>query len=253
MKSYAILTVLLMITVSGTVGAADVRSPTANVLSRLVWLGDGGNTAQGSGTLVSYDGAEYLVTAHHVYVDCGGNPSVRFRARWNRLQWEVVAKDESLDVIVLKSVQLPTDLGKRLPVLYGVPQGAVHGQIGYSLGFPGVFESGGQLKTDHILEVDGRPIPMAALVVANLSAASKVHYSASYINAGFSGGAIVYYVTDQEMWTIAGVITKFPIVPRPIYDGGGKETGLFTKQHTGLVGYVPMSAVFELMKAALGK
>ena len=79
-----------------------MKSPTANVLSRLVWLGDGGNTAQGSGTLVSYDGVEYLVTAHHVYVDCGGNPSVRFRARWNRLQWEVVAKDESLDVIVLK-------------------------------------------------------------------------------------------------------------------------------------------------------
>ena len=80
-----------------------------------------------------------------------------------------------------------------------------------------------------------------------------MHYSASYINAGFSGGAIVYYVTDQEMWTIAGIITEFPIVPRPIYDRGGKETRLFTMQHTGLVGYVPMSTVFELMKETLGK
>ena len=253
MKSFAILTVLLTITVSAPVGAANMNSPTANVLSRLVWLGDGSNTAQGSGTLVSYGGVEYLVTAHHVYVDCGHNPLVRFRAQWNRIQWEVVAKDESLDVIVLKSPQLPTDLERQLPVLYGVPQGAVHGQVGYSLGFPGILESGQQLKTDHILEVDGRPIPIAALVVANLSSASKVHYSASYINAGFSGGAIVYYVTNQKMWTIAGVITEFPIVPRPIYNATGKETGLFTKQHTGLVGYVPMSAVFEMIEKVLGK
>ena len=253
MKSCVILIVLLMITVSATVEAANMNSPTANVLSRLVWLGDGNNTAQGSGTLVSYGGAEYLVTAHHVYVDCSSNPLVRFQARWNRVQWEVVAKDESLDVIVLKSAQLPADLASRLPVLYGVPKGAVHGQIGYSLGFPGILESGQQLKTDHILEVDGRPIPIAALVVANLSSASKVHYSASYINAGFSGGAIVYYLTDQKMWTIAGVITEFPIIPRPIYDASGKETGLFTKQHTGLVGYVPMSVVLEMMEKVLGK
>ena len=103
------------------------------------------------------------------------------------------------------------------------------------------------------MEIDGRPIPIATLVVINLSPASKVHYSASYINAGFSGGAIVYYITEPKMWTIAGVITQFPIVPRPIYDGSGKETGLFVKQHTGLVGYVPMSAVLEMMEKALSK
>ena len=253
MKSLVILTFLLMISVSPTVGAANMNLPTANVLSRLIWLGDENNMAKGSGTLVSYGGTDYLVTAHHVYADCNRNPFVRFHARWNRLQWEVVAKNESLDVIVLRSAQLPTNLETQLPVLYGVPKGAVHGQIGYSLGFPGVYESNFQPKTDHVLEFDGRPIPIAALVVANLSAASKVHYSASYINAGFSGGAIVYCLTDQKMWTIAGVITEFPIVPRPIYDGNGKETGLFTQQHTGLVGYVPMSAVLEMMEEVLGK
>ena len=109
------------------VAAASMKSPTANVLSRLVWLGNGDNTAQGSGTLVSYGGIDYLVTAHHVYADCSGNPLVRFRAQWNGFQWEVVAKDESLDIIVLKSPQLPTDLQRRLPVLYGVPQGAIRG------------------------------------------------------------------------------------------------------------------------------
>ena len=164
-----------------------MKSPTANVLNRVVWLGDGRNMAQGSGTLVSFEGVDYLATAHHVCADCGGNPSVRFRGLWNPFQWELVAKDENLDVIVLKSPQLPSDLAERLPVLYGVPQGAVHGQIGYSLGFPGVHESATQLKTDHVPEIEGLPIPIAALVVINLSIDAKVHYSASYINSGFPG------------------------------------------------------------------
>ena len=249
MKRLAFLSILLMTTVSQAIGAADMRTPTSNVLTRLVWLGNQATGPQGSGTLVSDSGVDYLVTAHHVYRACNGNPSVRFGGLWNSLHWEVVAEDESLDVIVLKSPQLPAALAG-LPVLYGVPQGTVHGQIGYSLGFPGVYESLNRLRTDHILEMNRRPIPIATLVVANLSPESKLHYSASYINAGFSGGAIVYYVTEQKMWTIAGVITQFPAVPRPVYDRNGNESGQFIMQHTGLVGYVPMSAVMKMIKDA---
>ena len=252
-KRLMILCALLMMTVSGTIEAADIKSPTGNVLGRLLWLGDTANRPQGSGTLISDDEVEYLVTAFHVFRSCNGNPSVRFRKQWNPIQWDVVAKDEDLDVIVLKSAQLPADLGERLPVLYGVPQGAIHGQIGYSLGFPAVIESRDKLRTDHVLEHEGRPIPIAALVLVNLSAESKKHYSASYINAGFSGGAIVYHVARQNMWTIAGIITGFPFFPRPVYDGNGEKTGHFTNQHTGLVGYVPMSAVLQMIKDAVGE
>ena len=223
MKSFAILTVLLMITVSATAGAADMKSPTANVLSRLVWVG----RWRQHGTRKRY--ARKLR-----------------RGRIFGYRTSCLCRLWRQPVSTISSTMEPSSVGGRgqgrkprcdrievgaivyrfggtAPVLYGVPQGAVHGQIGYSLGFPGIYESDHQLKTDHILEVGGRPIPIAALVVANLSSASKVHYSASYINAGFSGGAIVYYVTNQEMWTIAGVITEFPIVPRPIYDGNGKD------------------------------
>ena len=252
MKRLVFLSALLIATVSQVIGAVEMRSPTANVLSRLIWLGDHATGPQGSGTLVSDSGVDYLVTAHHVYRGCNGNPSVRFRGLWNPLKWEVVAKDESLDIIVLKSPQLPANLAG-LPVLYGVPQGTVHGQIGYSLGFPVVHESVNRLRTDHIPEMDGRPIPIATLVVANLSPETMLHYSASYINAGFSGGAIVYYVPEQKMWTIAGVITQFPAVPRPVYDRSGNETGLFIRQHTGLVGYVPMSAVMKMIEDASRK
>ena len=96
-------------------------------------------------------------------------------------------------------------------------------------------------------------MPIAALVVVNLGIEAKVHYSASYINAGFSGGAVVYYVEDRKMWTIAGMIAHFPTVLRPVYDGNGKETGKFIQQHTGLVGYVPMSAILAMIEGALGK
>ena len=58
----------------------------------------------------------------------------------------------------------------------------------------------------------------------------------------------MYYVAEQKMWTIAGVITQFPAVPRPVYDRNGNETGQYIMQHSGLVGYVPMSAVMKLIK-----
>ena len=230
-----------------------MKTPTANVLSRLLWLGDTTNQVQGSGTLVSNDGAEYLVTALHVFDSCRGNPSVRYREEWHPLQWKVVAKDEGLDVIVLQSAQLPADLGDRLPVLYGIPQGAIHAQIGYSLGFPGIIDSNNQLKTDHVMEIDGRPIPIAALLVVNLSAEPKVQYSASYINKGFSGGAIVYHVAEQNMWTIAGIITHFPVLPSPVYDKQREKTVNVATEHTGLVGYVPMSAVLKMIEDAEGE
>lgn len=102
-------------------------------------------------------------------------------------------------------------------------------------------------------EIDGRPIPIVALLVVNLSNEPKVQYSASYINAGFSGGAVVYHVAEQNMWTIAGIITGFPTMPRSVYDGNNRATGHYMNQHTGLVGYVPMSAVLQMIDDAVGK
>ena len=43
-------------------------------------------------------------------------------------------------------------------------------------------------STDHIIEVQGRPIPIVALVVANFTAGGNATYSASYINAGVFWG-----------------------------------------------------------------
>ena len=87
-----------------------------------------------------------------------------------------------------------------------------------------------------------------ALVVANFTAGGNATYSASYINAGFSGGAVVFPMGQRD-WTIAGIITHFPTIPRPVYRNG-KETEDFVREHTGLVGYTSFGSVEKLINDA---
>ena len=106
-------------------------------------------------------------------------------------------------------------------------------------------------STDHNIEAQGRSNPIVALVVANLTVGGKSNYSKSYINAGFSGGAIVIPM-GKRGWTIAGIITRYPDVPRPVCQNG-RETGDFAMEHTGLVGYTAFSVVERLIKDARTK
>ena len=220
------------------------RHPTADVLNPLLWLGchESGNlTSMGSGVAVSVNGGEYLVTALHVIGNCNLSPRVMFNGQWNEIAWSTLAVDEDNDIAVL---QTETDLDpQRIPVLYGEPAGLIYGQIGYALGFPAVYRE--ESSTDHITEVNGRPVPIVSLAVANFASTGNATYSASYINAGFSGGAVVFPV-GEDQWTIAGIITHFPTVPRAVYRDG-RDTGDYILQHTGLVGYTPFRVIEELI------
>ena len=223
------------------------RHPTADVLNPLLWLGcheSGKLTSMGSGVAVNVNGGQYLVTALHVIADCELNPRVRYNGQWNAINWQILAVDEDNDIAVLKT---ETTLDpQKIPVLYGEPAGLIYGQIGYALGFPGF--DGGNSSTDHITEVGGKPVPIVSLAVANFTSTGNATYSASYINAGFSGGAIVFPVGDDQ-WTIAGIITHFPTVRRSVYRDG-RETDDYIMQHTGLVGYTPFKVVEELIMNA---
>ena len=219
--------------------------PTANVLNPILWLGChlGETTVPaGSGVVIQLEKAEYLVTALHVATSCGMNPLVRSNNEWNAITWEIVATSEADDIAVLR-----TDVvldGLKNPVRHGKVEGEKYGQIGYALGYPGFRGENGP-ETNHIAVVGGRPIPIAALAISNFASTEKGTYSSSFINAGFSGGAIVFPVGTDD-WTIAGIITHFPTVPRPVYRAG-KETGDYIKQHTGLVGFTPLERVEELI------
>lgn len=221
--------------------------PTANVLNRLLWLGKTGSNEQlpgGSGVVIYHDKNQYMVTALHVAKSCGFQPLVRFNGQWNSMDWRTAAISQDHDVAVLETDAILDD--KRIPVLYGEPEGLMFGQIGYALGFPG-FQNDSVPSVAHILEVRGeRPMPMPSLVTANFAAGARSTYSASYINAGFSGGAIVFPMRENN-WTIAGIITHFPTIRRPVYRDG-KKTQDFVAEHTGLVGYTGLGFIQELIE-----
>ena len=131
-----------------------------------------------------WDGAEYLATALHVIEQYGLNPRVRTDGKWLPIDWQTVAVDKQHDVAVLKTNTVLDP--RRIPVKYGEPAGMVYGGVGDVLGYPTWVDVGG-IQTEHVTEVGGRAIPIASLVVANFAASGESTYSASYINAGFSG------------------------------------------------------------------
>ena len=219
--------------------------PTANVLNPIIWLGchQGETTVPiGSGVIINLEGSEYLLTAFHVAEPCGMNPLVRFNNTWNAITWKTVAISEADDIAVLQTGVVLDN--SKIPVKHGMVKGTIYGQIGYALGYPGISGENGP-ETDHVSEIGGKPIPIAALAISNFASTGKGTYSSSYINAGFSGGAIVFPVGTDD-WTIAGIITHFPTVRRPVYRDS-KETGDYILQHTGLVGFTPLKRIEELI------
>ena len=222
--------------------------PTSNVLNRLLWLGchvNGNLASTGSGVIIIVDGAEYLATALHVIEKSGLNPRVRSNGSWLPIDWQTVAVDKQHDVAVLKTNTVLDP--QKIPVKYGEPPGMVYGGVGYVLGYPAWLRRGA-IQTEHITEAGGKAIPIASLVVANFPASGAFTYSASYINAGFSGGAVVFPLANAD-WTIAGIVTHFPTVNRAVYRGC-VETGDYVKEHTGLVGYTSLTLVLDLIARA---
>ena len=206
---------------------------------------NGDLASTGSGVVINVGGAQYLATALHVIEKYGLDPRVRSEGRWLPIDWQTVAIDKQHDVAVLKTNTVLDP--QRIQVKYGEPAGLVYGGVGYVLGFP-TWVDENRIQTEHVTEAGGRPIPIASLVVANFAASGEFTYSASYINAGFSGGAVVFPLANDD-WTIAGIVTHFPIVKRSVYRGG-VETGDYVREHTGLVGYTSLPLVLDLIDRA---
>ena len=262
----SILFSLWLALIAGCIGSFEheatamesLTPPTAEALLRVVWMGRQDKNSVipfGSGVIVSLEDAEYLVTAHHVAADCNFDPFVRYKNQWYPLSWRVVADSEKLDVTVLESDTKFISADNPLPVGYGAVKGVMHGQIGYALGFPRIGHDSG-FNLTHIMVMEDRPIPLPALLVVNLAMGGvESAYSASYINDGYSGGAIVARIAETGKWTILGIIKHAPTVYRPVLrpvtNSKGKVvyvgTGDVVKEHTGLIGYTPWSRIEELI------
>lgn len=218
---------------------------TNEIILAVQWLGridNGGATPIGSGVVVRVADEEYLATAKHVADACHNNPVIRRNKKWNLVSWSLVATDPTLDISVLKPEAKLLGIGGQdynvMDVLYGT--------IGRALGFP---EGAEQVIT----EMDGFPIPIATPIgVYGTSAASGIHVVGGYINAGFSGGAIVY--PKMHRFAIVGIATHRLHITRSVDmldPASGNLLGRFNiNEPSGLLQYTAMDEVLKLIESA---
>ena len=230
-------------------------APTSEYLSAILWLGTLSNKGSvvpaGSGIVVHLHNQEYLATALHVAKACGYQPWVRRKSQWGSAQWETVGINQEADVAVLRASD--ARLSPQTPK-YGLA-GVLLGGVGRAMGFPAITDPE---EISHVAEMNGRPLPLTTLVSAYLrpgtDAGSGIHYVGGYVNAGFSGGAMLLPTT--EGWTIGGVITHKEGVTRNIYRRNA-ATGRFTEDRdlafqepSGLIRFAGFDVVTDLIERA---
>lgn len=231
-----------------------IKPPVSNVLTRVYWLSapHPQDWRTGSGVAVHVGGVEYLITAHHV-VELNDQPSIRYGGSWRDVAWDSVVMDKERDLAVLKPKEVIHP--ERHHVLYGEVKGLVHGQIGYALGYPYLNVDDDISK--YVLETNKRTIPIPALVLAVLSADAELSVAAGHINAGFSGGAVVFPVEDE--WTLAGMVANYHAIARPVLvrndqgqvsDDDKEHDELYFEDHVGFVGYLRWSAIEHAIEIA---
>lgn len=228
-------------------------APTAQFIQAVLWLGGvddmGENVPVGSGVVVQHKGSEYLATALHVAKACTFEPAIRVKDDWLRTEWETVGIDETADVAVAKT---PTKLMPNLTPKYGTA-GVIYGGIGRAVGFPAL---GDHREIGHIsMTPEGSPIPLSVLVAAYFSdfkgEKKDVHYAGGYVNAGFSGGAMLFPADDG--WTIAGIITHKDNVMRDTLPSKSPNNGEAGHSHmfgesAGLIRYADYRVVERLIE-----
>ena len=133
---------------------------------------------------------------------------------------------------------------------YGA-EGTLLGAIGRAVGFPHGVE-------EHLTEWGGWPVPLQVPVTI-YGGGGDEKVTGGYINAGFSGGAVMAPTGPRDTdWTIAGIITDRGHVLRRPVDKDGEELvvrsiegeELWVREPNGLVYYTGMRRVFELIDQA---
>ena len=230
------------------------RPLTMALLSSVFWLGRGTNqldaTPDGSGTLVNVDGADYLVTAFHVWKQ-QNNPLVRCGGEWLRSNAEIVAYDEELDIAILRPK--PNTLRRyAIDLLFHEEGQLIFGIPGVALGFPDVLDSAGKSRVmDHIVEMDDWPTPIPAQTLYYSGENERIMICSGYVNSGYSGGLLAFPDPWAEKWVVRGIITSFPRLWRPLSlpegsllaDGNPKS-----QEHTGLVAAVTIKEVAAMVR-----
>lgn len=232
---------------------ADPVAPTSAYLFAVRWLARAEAHRAiplGSGVVVHHLDDEYLATALHVAQRCNFQPLIRQDSQWRSAEWETMGKNARADIAVLKT---STARLSSLTPRYGAAN-VLLGAVGRAMGFPSIPNPN---ETGHIEEVQGIPVPLTTLVSAYLrpGGRSGIHYAGGYVNAGFSGGAML--LPTGEGWTIAGIITHRGTVSRNIFRMN-PETGEYKEdkelaysEPSGLVRFADFGVVIDLIESGL--
>lgn len=232
-------------------------APTTEFLRAVLWLGyrkaDGDGAPMGSGVVIHHQGKEYLATALHVSQGCNFQPLVRRRGQWLSASWETIGTDARADVAVLRT---PTMELSNLTPTYGYP-GVIIGAVGRAMGFPVL---GDPEEMSHITEMDGLPVPLTVLISSysqlTSGAGIRVHYTGGYVNAGFSGGAMLLPTTVGSGWSIGGIITHREGLPRNVHRKDAntgrfaKDEGLVVAEPSGLIRFAGIGIATNLIEQA---
>ena len=231
---------------------ANLTAPTSEIICAVRWLAKQDpnkcTSPIGSGVVYTPNGENCMVTANHVAALCNYNPLVRQHNSWLPAEWELVGYDTKRDIAVLHC--LSANLLELTP-RYGI-ESVIYATLGRALGFPAVRTANNFVFS----EMDGLPlaipVPVAAYFGFNANAEMDgMHYVGGYINAGFSGGAIVF--PTPAGWTIAGIITEKASIVRPTYrydqDIGDLsiDKNQVLQEHSGLTKYTNISIAEEII------
>ena len=202
---------------------------TSNILQRVFFI-----KAEQYGTafVIDVDGAEYLVTAKHLFDQAARNDEIQLfqNNRWTPHKVSAVSFCRSeVDIAVLRLVEHLTN--PRLTVTPTIA-GLVLGQDVYILGFPHLMhEDVGQ-------HLGGNPCPLIKRGTAsNLGAGDpQVLFVDTLSNEGFSGGPVVFLAPNSpQNVRVAGVISGFKTHPEPVIGRDGEPTGTYVQLNTGLL------------------
>ncbi len=213
--------------------------PTANILHRVfkirLIVNDNGENIDVSGGamfVIDVDSRQYLVTARHIAerIDSRVQVQVWHNMEWNSIPVRIVGHGGGdVDVSVLdSSISLvPTEY--RFPAPIGL-DGIILGQEMMFLGFP----TGYDVLTTASLDT-GFPIPLVKY--ARLSPMPGQNYPMwldGHNNEGFSGSPLCFTRDGESDVRVAGVLSAYQQIPKPVFTQDGYETGLFHQENMGL-------------------
>ena len=185
----------------------------------------------GTAFAIDSDNREYLVTAWHVAKHIARNTRVQVwrNGKWESIPVNIVGHGRGdVDISVLASTvgMVPNDARYSLPM---GARGILLGQEMMFLGFP----SGYDVTTTHLLRT-GYPVP--AVKYARLSVLPRDGYPMwldGHNNEGFSGAPLCYKNQGEDDIRIAGVVSAYRRIKKPVYDALDRQTGMYHKENMG--------------------